>query len=105
MAWYSWMKQPQTWVGHALVSWLAAIIPAAIFGAPLVIGAFPILVFYLVREYRDEAEHKIKGDWRTPETESTVTPLADKAGDTLGPATVFVTCLTADIYYAVQCAW
>lgn len=105
MAWYSWMTQPQTWVGHALVAWLAALVPALVLGWPLTVGAFAALVFYLVREHRDARAHRAAGDWRTPEAESTVTPLADKAGDSLGPATVFVMAVTADGYYIFTCGY
>lgn len=103
MAWYSWMNQPQTWVGHALVAWLAALLPAIALGWPLSVGGFGAAIFYLVREHRDAKRHKAAGDWRTPEADSTVTPLADKAGDSLGPVTVFITALTADIYYIASC--
>lgn len=95
-------RDSATWIGHSLVAVFGSAAIAVLMyrflgvypDVGLTLGALFWLMFYGWREAKDEIRHRVwLKDWREPSEIEGVTPLIDKCGDLLGPATWFVGCL------------
>jgi len=80
--------QQVTWFQHGAIAFVLPMLFAVLTRTGqegVVITSWLLLLYFVIREERDERYHKKIGDWRSPEIGSGVTPYIDKFGDLLGP--------------------